>query len=125
VSVAGVRLDGAFLWVEAGDHQLDPLTRVEVEVDGTIQSGVVYITSDQLVVGSAQPTGKLIAVHPPAPPQATMELPGADMPPLGSMLTREGISGQVVQIDAVKRTARIRTAEGEERTVDWPPSTPL
>lgn len=119
--IAGVRLDdGASLWTDAGDRVLQVMDRVDIRVDGNVLSGTVFVTPEQIMVGGADAAAEILSVGSPASSEPDDELPGADMPPLGSLLTVDAVSGTVLQIDAVNRTVRIRTEDGTEPVVAWP-----
>lgn len=110
--IAGVRLENSrVVWVDAGDLDIDPLDDVVVAVDGGESRGMVIVAPDALL-RPTEAEGWVVHVAPGRPDEDDCgDLPGADMPPLGSQ--RDG--GMVVSIDAVKRQVMVEMPDGERK----------
>lgn len=113
--IAGVHLDdGRRVWADAVECELAPLDRVRVDFASGETHGWIFITPEQLL-GDPPPVAATIrAVVPSAPPKALdQDLPGADLPPLGTRTTMRGTTGIVTTIDPVKRTVTVTRDDGE------------
>lgn len=109
MSVAGVRLAGGRLvWVEAGDWNPQPLDAVTVDADDREYQGQV-IVAPQALLRPVTASGKIVQVTPrPTEETDCSNLPGADMPPLGSKQP----DGVVVAVDAISRTFTVEAPDG-------------
>lgn len=117
--IAGVRLCGRRLaWIDAGDVVIAPVDRVEVRVaEGDVQA-VVYVTPEQLGGEPPEVEGLLLRVLPAARSGTGCdELPGADLPPLGSTVATHTGPGTVTGVDAVNRTVTVALIDGSLETV--------
>jgi hypothetical protein len=110
-----VRLaSGQMLWVDASNHEVKALDRVLVNVSEAEVEAEVYVTPEQLIRPIEGLEGSIVRL-------AALErlrsecrdLPGSDLPPLGSRLSDNRVSGTVTQIDPLKRAVTITTAAGE------------
>lgn len=117
--IAGVRLpDGSAVWLNAGEQKLAPLDRVHGSTAGGDVEGIVFVTPEQLVQVSVQVAGTITDVERRQHRDAGCdELPGADLPPLGTAFEAEGVHGVVVELDPVGRRVTIRRGEGEAGAV--------
>lgn len=109
MSIAGVRLTGGrMVWVEAGEFVLEPLDEVTVEIDGNEYQGRVLVAPEALI-RPTETEGRIVAaVAHEIGDVGCSELPGADMPPLGTQI--EG--GSVIAVDAVTRTVTVKAPDG-------------
>lgn len=117
MSIAGVRLDdGRLVWVDAGELELQPLDQVVVEFDGREYQGQVMIAPEALI-RPVQPTGRIAGISPrDSADTDCSDLPGADMPPLGTR-----VAGEIVMaVDAVKRTITVEGTDGTRSTRNQP-----
>lgn len=116
--VAGVRLpNGGAVWVDAGSLEAAPLDVAVVQIGGTQAEGEVFVAPGQLLAGAQAVDGVLLSAHRPMVPDAgCQELPGADLPALGTEMSRGDTSGVVTAVDAVNRTVTITSADGREIT---------
>lgn len=112
--VAGVRCDdGYVVWADARDLHIQSLDCAVVSVAGAEQHGHVFVTPELLVQPPAEVEGMIVHVEPsPDPDLACADLPGSEMPPLGSLVTIEGVYGAVTQLDPVQRTVTVTTDDG-------------
>jgi hypothetical protein len=117
VRIAGVRLAGGeVVWVEAGDVDVQPLDDAVVSVAGGEFSGTVIVTPEALL-RPVTATGGIVGVSSrTAQERDCTDLPGADMPPLGSGVDE----GVVVAVDAVNRTATIEMPDGTRTVTTLP-----
>lgn len=117
--IAGIRLpDGRALWLDAGQHELVPLDRVHGSTAGGEVEGIVFVTPDQLLQPQAQADGTITDVerrHQSDPD--CDDLPGADLPPLGTKFEAEGVCGTVVGLDPVAGSVTVRQDDGREVAV--------
>jgi hypothetical protein len=124
--VAGVRCDdGRVVWADVGDRQIQPLDRVVVAVDGAEWHGHVFVSPERLLQPPEDIAGIIVRVESPSDQDLSCaDLPGSEMPPLGSTITIDGRSGAVTQIDPVRRTVTVTTDDGAhiEREVTALPS---
>lgn len=101
-------------WVDAGDFACPPLSRVTFEVGNERLRGVVFVAPERFLEPPVTLQGHLLGVEvAPAPTAACGDLPGADLPGLGTRLA----SGMVVGIDAAGRTVTVRSDSGEDMCV--------
>jgi len=114
VSIAGVALpNGRLVWVQT-DVPLQPLDRVAVRLPEEIE-GTVLVAPDQMVRLPVAAAGTIIRLFPePLPEPDCSTLPGADLPPLGTVLTVAEGSGRVTALDPVQRTISITPDHGGE-----------
>lgn len=114
--IAGVELDdGRRLWVDAGSCDLHPLDRTVVRLqDGTELSATVFVAPAHLLVGTAPVGGNVILVCEATEPSPHDSLPGADLPPLGSLVEVDGALRLVRALDPVAGTVTFETDTGSE-----------
>ena len=114
--VAGVRLEGGrAIWADAGQIQLATLDRVMVRSSNEEASGWVFVASEQLLHAPASIDGVIVEVLPPSEDGVECrELPGSEMPPLGSRVRTESVEGLVTAIDAVQSRVTLRLDDGSE-----------
>jgi hypothetical protein len=117
--IAGVRMaDGRLVWVDAGDLDIEPLDDVDMVVDRDALSGTVTV-APQSLLRPVETVGQIVHTSSPGRGQSECsELPGADMPALGSGWG----DGTVVAVDAVNRTATVEMADGSRADIDVPAS---
>ena len=109
------------IWVECGED-VKPSDRVLAEVQGTTVSGTVYVAPDQLLAGDVHVGGRVVSIQSePALGAQRLNLPGSDMPTLGSLVKASGIEGRVIQIDPVKRTVRLALPDESEIELEIDP----
>lgn len=106
---AGVRLrDGRALWVDAADRAMSPLDEAIVRLHDGDCTGYVFVTPEQLLRAPEPIEGLIVAVwRRGEDPQECLDLPGSDMPPLGSQVEIGGARGTVNALDPVGRTVRV------------------
>lgn len=113
--VAGIRLpDDRVMWLDAGEHELAPLDRVRARAAGEDVAGIVFVAPEQVLQPPVEVAGTITDVAPrPRPDPGCDDLPGADLPPLGTRFEAGGVVGMVVRLDPVGRTVTVRPDEGE------------
>ena len=114
--IAAVRLkDGRTVWADAGTWLLTPLDEVTVRLSHADALGTVFVTPEQLLQLPQRPDGVVIEIYQCEVDEINcLELPGAEMPPLGSTVPVQGTAGTIVRVDAVHRRVRLRQADGSE-----------
>jgi hypothetical protein len=118
VRIAGVRTaEGRAYWVDSGEIRVEPLDAVVVcTPDGEVE-GEVFVAPEALVGTSPECEGTVVQVRARRYSEGECgNLPGADMPPLGSTMN----GGTVIGVDSVNRTVIIRDAVGDEVLVGYP-----
>ena len=115
MKIAGVHLsDQRLVWIEAGERALLPLDHVRVLLPVGEREGVVYVTPDQLVRPPERVEGKLLASSPPVPPtREDRGLPGASLPPLGTLLRSNDREGTVTGLDPIRNVVTL-SVDGEQ-----------
>jgi hypothetical protein len=105
------------VWVDAGDRDMRPLDGVTVDIGREQMRGEVAVAPDQLL-RPVEVQGRIIAVRQRSESErACADLPGAEMPPLGTALD----GGVVVAVDAVNRTVTVEAPDGTRVTRPTPP----
>ncbi|HEX6510553.1 MAG TPA: hypothetical protein VF221_23235 [Chloroflexota bacterium] len=112
--IAGVRLpDGRAFWVDAGMHRLRPLDSVLLSLNGTSVQGTIFVAPEQLLSAVEVDEADLIEVlEADGVRHRCDDLPGAELPPLGSQL----LKGTVRAIDPIRRQVTLQLHDGEEVT---------
>lgn len=106
------------LWLDAGAHDLAPLDAVTCAITEGMCRGTVFVTPECMLQKPARVHGTIVAVaESPHPDRDCLNLPGADLPPLGSFWSAERVSGVVVRIDPVNRKATVRQGDEVEVVV--------
>jgi hypothetical protein len=116
--IAGVRLpDGRAVWVDAGKVEVSVRDTALVRLADGDARGFVFVSPEQLAQPPEHVAGYLVEAACPASSETSCaDLPGADMPALGSIVEIEGEIGTVTGIDAVKREATITREDGSSET---------
>ena len=114
--VAGVRLDGGrAVWADARTNELSPLDRVTVHLEAEELSGWVFVAPAQLLQPPASIEGVIVEVLPrPEDDLECRELPGWEMPPLGTRVRTASAEGLVIAIDAAQSRVTLRLDDGVE-----------
>lgn len=113
--------DGSARWLDAGEHTVEPLDRVTGLIDGVQIEGTVFVAPEQLLQPPAALDGIVLSATPPAfPDPDCTALPGADLPPLGTVWSKDGVTGLVIQIDPVCRTVTVQDTNGKQAEVSLP-----
>ncbi len=117
--VAGVRLgDGRAVWVDAGAWELAPLDAVIVRLEAGDFTGSVFVTPEQLVRGVERIDGTVVEVSPASTDEEKCaDLPGADLPPLGSVVRTDRVKGRVTALDPTRRLATLTRDDGSQVVV--------
>jgi hypothetical protein len=122
VTPAGVQLpDGRTVWIDAGDISVRPLDRVLIQAAGEVTEGLIVVAPPSLLAFTGTIGGTLVDVLPaPDRDETCGDLPGADMPPLGSHLDVDGAAGTVTAVDALGRLVTVTCEDGttEEISAD-------
>jgi hypothetical protein len=120
VRVAGVRVaDGSALWVDAAAWQLAPLDTVVVRTSAGTLPGSVFVLPEQLLRPVERVDGIVVEVLPAASTEERCaELPGGDLPYLGSIVRTADVEGLVSALDPIRRLATLTLQDGSQ--VDVP-----
>jgi hypothetical protein len=123
VRVAGVRLpDGRAIWADAAGWELVPPCRVLLRLPEGEVAGVVFVSPEQLLRPVPEVEGTVVAVQPRPDDDGGEDLPGSDLPYLGSSLTVGGRAGLVTGLDPVRRTVTLTMEDGDSVELpedDW------
>jgi hypothetical protein len=121
VTTVGVRLtDGKLVWVTSATHVLRPADRVRVTLSGAEWTGTVVIGPDGLLSPMPAVAGEVIErVESQEDDLACDALPGADLPPLGSVVRLGPLEGVVTQLHPVQRLVTITDSSGEAHTLPF------
>jgi len=103
--VAGVRLgDGSALWVDAGTWQLAPLDTVLVRTSAGTLTGTVFVLPEHLMRQVERVDGMVLEVYASAPTEERCaDMPGSDLPYLGSIVRTGDVEGGVAAANPVRR----------------------
>lgn len=114
-----MRLPGEpLIWADAGELEILPLDWVQIRRNGSEEWGHAYACPEDMLRFPGLPDAVVLSVRRSSPPTSDSEdLPGADMPPLGSTLESDGGTGTVIGIDPVTRITTVRTESYEVREV--------
>ncbi len=114
--IAGVRLkDGRTVWADAGTWPLTPLDEVSVRLSHADLLGTVFVTPEQLLQLPQRPDGVVIEIYQSEVDEIDcLDLPGGEMPPLGSTVPVQGAIATIVRVDAVHRRVSLRQEDGTE-----------
>lgn len=105
--------DGSALWVDAGELSVSALDEAIVRLNGGDRTGLVFVTPEQMLRAPEPIEGEIVGVRPrEEEPEECRELPGSDMPPLGSSVEIGGAPGKVTALDPVRRRVTVRTPDG-------------
>lgn len=117
--VTGVRTpDGRVLWVDAGPYQPEPLDAVICRTEDGNHHGTVFISPDAMLHCAVEADGLILQVIPYRQPDPNCaDLPGADLPALGTRWIGGDVAGVVVRIDPIGRSMIVRQADGTEAEV--------
>jgi hypothetical protein len=117
-----VRTPGGTLCLDAQNYDLALLDEVTVDTGDAIVRGTVVVTPDQLLRPPAHTAGTITEVMPRwQPDPGCDDLPGADLPPLGTMWIADGEVGMIVRLDPVGRSVTVRQDDGREVTFPLTP----
>ena len=118
--MAGIRLQsGRTVWADAGEVKLAPLDTAVVRLAEGDASGTVFATPEQIIRPPEQVDGKVVEVRPHRVEEVSCgDLPGADLPYLGTTIRTETVSGRVTALDAVHRLVTLTREDGS--TVEMP-----
>lgn len=106
---------GGILWLDAGERALAPLDEVSFRAGDVTMHGIVFTAPEQLLRPPARVEGTITDVLPRQQPDSHCgDLPGADLPPLGSAWAENGKIGIVVGLDALGRKLMVRQDDGRE-----------
>jgi hypothetical protein len=113
--IAGIRLDPErTVWVDAGSHTVSLLDEALVVLSDGKALGSVIVTPEQLLIAPEQIDGAIKELRPvSAREEPCSNLPGSDVPYLGSQIGLPASAGIVVRVNAVARTATVRQQNGE------------
>lgn len=113
--VAGVRLaDGDAVWAEAGTWALMPLDRVTVRRGNGLLEGEVFVAPEQLIRSPASVEVRIVALHRREPPgDECNDLPGVELPPLGTEVTTPSGTGRIGRIDPVRHLVTVEGDDGQ------------
>lgn len=117
--VAGVRLpDGRAVWADARTHQISALDEAVVRLPEGELVGSVFVTPEQFIEPPQRVDAAVVEVRARALPAETCgDLPGSDLPYLGSTVRLNGIQARVMAVDPVKRTVTVTGEDGTEVTM--------
>jgi hypothetical protein len=91
------------------------MDRVRALCDGETLDGTVYVAPEQLLRPPETVIGSVLGVLPQrASDVGCHDLPGADMPPLGSRVRFDTLEGVVTGLDPLNRRMTVRTDQGDE-----------
>ena len=118
--VAGVRLaDGSALWVDAGTWQLAPLDSVLVRTSAGTLTGSVFVLPEHLLRPVERVDGTVLEVlRATTAEERCGDLPGSDLPYLGSIVRAADVKGRVAGLDPIRRLATLTLEDGSR--VDVP-----
>jgi hypothetical protein len=113
MNVAGVALaDGRLLWARTG-VPLAVLDRVVLQTPEAEIEGTVIVAPDQLLRSPAELSAEVLRVVPRSQSEPRCDdLPGAALPPLGTRVTANGITGLVTALDPVAGTILVTPDDG-------------
>ena len=122
--IAGIELeDGARVWSDVGELELDPLERVVVETRDGPQTGWVFAAPADIVSATAEPSATVVARVPAVSIEARCDrLPGAEMPPLGTRFRTQSGEGTIVRIDPIEKRVTVRMEDGDELEIALSPN---
>jgi hypothetical protein len=114
VRVAGVRLgDGSALWVDAGTWQLGPLDTVLVHTSAGTLTGAVFVLPEHLLRPVERVDGIVLEVFSSSPAEERCaDMPGSDLPYLGSIVRTGDVEGRVAALDPIRRLATLALDDG-------------
>jgi len=114
MKIAGIRLpDGSALWVEAGEMLVAPLDEARVRLTDAEATGTVFVAPEQMISPPQRTDGMMVEVRQrEAPEEECGNLPGSDMPYLGSRIRVGALTGTVTAIDAMRRLATVTSLNG-------------
>lgn len=112
--IAGGQLsDGGIVWLDAGDYNLAPLDGVHFRANGTLMHADIIVTPNQLLRPPTRVDGTIADLLPREQPDVDCDdLPGADLPPLGTEWAENGVTGLIVGLDPVGGTVTVRQDDG-------------
>jgi hypothetical protein len=118
VKIAGVRLEGGrTVWTDASDLDLAPRAHVVVRLDGSDEDGIVLVAPHQLIQAPETVQGTVTVVHPDGGAgDSCADIPGGQMPPLGTTLRTANGHALVIGLDPVAKTINVQ-CEGEQHTI--------
>jgi hypothetical protein len=116
--VAGVKLRrGRTVWSDASNLELSPGAHVTVQGGESEEDGVVLVAPEQIIQGPEDVEGVVTAVHPDINAvDSCDDIPGAQMPPLGSAVRIDVGEGMVIGLDPVGGTVVVQF-EDEQYTM--------
>ena len=114
--VAGVRLpDGRVVWADAEAWPMSPLDTAVVRLSEGEVAGSVFVSPEQLIQPPERVDGVVVEIRPrEIPEERCGDLPGSDLPYLGSTARAETIKGRVTALDPVKRLVTLTRDDGSE-----------
>jgi hypothetical protein len=117
--VAGVRLaNGSALWADAGTWQLAPLDSVLVRTSAGTLTGSVFALPEHLLRPVERVDGTVLEILPATSAEERCgDLPGSDLPYLGSIVRTAEVKGRVAGLDPIRRLATLTLADGSRADV--------
>ncbi len=114
MNVVGIWLDDRrLIWADSGDLEPETGERVSARLPDGDYSGTVYVAAGQWLSPPDRIDGIVLRVEPETVEPHSDEIPGADMPPLGSAARTDGMEGIVTAIDPVRRLVTLSPEEGD------------
>lgn len=112
MNIAGVALpDGRLLWARTG-ITVSVLDDVILRVDEEEIEGTVVVAPDQLLRPPGMAPAEVVQIVEREMRQASCDdLPGADLPPLGSRISVGEVVGRITGLDPVGRTVTVTSAD--------------
>lgn len=112
--IAGVRLaDGSAVWVDAGTLQLATLDAVLVRTSAGTLRGSVFVLPEHLLRPVERVDGTVLEVFPrTSAEERCADVPGGDLPYLGSIVRTADLRGRVAALDPIRRLATLTLEDG-------------
>lgn len=117
MKVIGVWLDvRRMIWADAGELEPALSDRVVVRLPEGELSGRVHVAAAQWLAPPGAVDGIVTTVERQTVARVEEDIPGADMPPLGTRARVGGVEGLVTAIDPVHRLVTVTPETGEPVT---------